>query len=610
MSATRALGGRLVLLAAGVLAACGEAPPPERPLELLALPYRVLARGAPPDLANPVSLQGEARPSLLLPTPSEVRFRVRLPPRPVLTFALGIKPLPGGGETPRVKARFTVHAGEDAPRSEVYRRDLPAGRADEWIEQSADLRRFAGREVWLALGHSLVTEDGRSPPAEVAPALLPLFAEPVLHDRAQYGQGKGVLVISVDTLRRDHLSLYGYRRRTSPALDALAEEAVVFDDAVSTSSWTLPAHASLLTSLYPSAHGAVKLEQGLPPGLPSLQAALGNAGWFTQAMVTHLYLGAPYGFAEGFHRHRLFSDMRAKELTDRAIGFLRARGDGDYFLFLHYYDPHWHYDPPPPFNRTFDPGYQGRATGVWWDFKKETRESLAPRDLAHVVALYDGEIRYTDSQLARIFAEMKKLGLFRSATIVLLSDHGEEFLDHGSWEHQKTLYEEQLRIPLLIKLPAGEGAGRRVRHQVRLIDVAPTLLEILGLPAPGSFQGRSLVDLVRGGTDFPTEAWAETEHTVDGSHKLALRRGAARNKWILSYREHSPPGLELYRLGEDPGETRNLAPSEGAEVRDILARAESFLSDARRRRTEGPAPSRPALTPEMLERLRALGYVQ
>jgi len=624
MACARALGA-LFLLAASGLAACGEDPAAEPPRDLMALPFRVVpggssrATGILPALTSPVSLQGETRASFLAPVPFEVRLRVKLPPRPLLTFAVGIKPQPGGrdGSARRIKARFFVRAGESAPEREVYRRDFAAARADEWIEQWVDLRRFAGREVWLGFGQTLVAEDGAPLEAEPEPGLLPVFADLKLHDRARYRRAKGVVVISIDTLRRDHLSLYGYRRKTTPTLDALAGEAVVFEDAVSTSSWTLPAHASLLTSLYPSAHGAVNLHARLLPGLSTLQGSLQKAGFFTQAMVTHLYLGAPYGFDEGFHRHRLYSDMRAKELSDRAIGFLRARGDDDYFLFLHYYDPHWHYDPPPPFQRTFDPGYAGRATGVWWNFKGETRQTLAAQDLAHIVALYDGEIRYTDFEIERVFREMKRLELFQQSTIVMLSDHGEEFLDHGGWEHQKTLYEEQLRVPLLVKLPGNEAAGRRVSRQVRLIDVAPTLLDALGVEIPVSFQGRSLLPLLRkarGGApesaDLPEEAWAETEHTVDGSHKLALRRGRAGSKWILSLHPAAGRDLELYRLGEDPLELRNLASGKAGQAEEVGSRTDSFLSEARRLRLAGPPAPPPNLSPEELSQLRALGYVR
>ncbi len=319
--------------------------------------------------------------------------------------------------------------------------------------------------------------------------LLVFSRSPYCTTNLGYRNGRTVVIVSIDTLRRDHASLYGYRRKTTPGLEDLASEAVVFDDAVSTSSWTLPAHASLFTSLYPSFHGAVTLHQGLSDELTGLPRLLDEQGFFTQAIVTHLYLSEKYGFGTGFDRLLFMPETRAEQVTDRAIGVLRARGDRDLFLFLHYYDPHWHYDPPAPYDRTFDPDYSGSASGIWWDFKEHTPESMDPRDLHHILALYDGEILYTDTHLQRFFQEMKRLEMFDKALVVVTSDHGEEFGDHGGWEHQKTLYDEQLRVPLLVKLPGGEARGRRVGEQVSLLDIAPTVVEYLGLPSPTFFSG-------------------------------------------------------------------------------------------------------------------------
>jgi arylsulfatase A-like enzyme len=468
-----------------------------------------------------------------------------------------------------------------------------------------DLTRYAGREIWLSFQTSFegFEPEGASSPLPLAGA----FAEPVLHDRAAYRGSRGVVLISIDTLRRDHVSLYGYPRRTMPGLEALARKAVVFDDAVSTSSWTLPAHASLLTSTYPGVHGATSSKLGLSPSLPTLASTLRESGFFTQAVVTHVYLSREYGFGEGFDRHRYLPETRAEEVTDQAIAFLQSRGDRDYFLFVHYYDPHWHYDPPPPYDTAFDSGYAGKATGVWWEFKDLDAGSIEPEDLDHIEALYDGEILYTDRQLERLFQEMKRFGVFDDALIVVTSDHGEEFLDHGSWEHQKTLYEEQLRVPLLLKLPRTERA-RRVSEQVSLLDVAPTILEALSVPRPSTFQGRSLLAAIEhAGGDTPPEAWAETEHTLDGSRKIAVRRGASSEKAIFTVGDGGV-AIELFDLARDPEE---LAKLDDPEAMDVLkTRLEAYLAEVGRRgKARGASPD-VNLAPEDLERLRSLGYLR
>ncbi len=603
-----------------VLPACSRAVPSEPPVSLLEQTYVVFSNSSESAISSPVSLGEDARPCLEAPTPSEVRFRVKLPPRPLLTFAIGIKPKAADEGVTGGKARFVVKAGIESPSSVVFEREIHIARSDQWIDQSVDLRPFAGKEIWLSFEGG---KAGANATGDAASALgfAALFADPILHDRARYRGGRGVIVVSIDTLRRDHVSVYGYGRRTTPTLEALANEGVVFEDAVTTAPWTLPAHASLLTSLYPSSHGAVDLRRGLPDDVPSLPLHLQQNGFFTQAVVTHLYLSKQYGFGHGFDGHWYRYDARAEPVTERAISFLRERGDRDFFLFLHYYDPHWHYDPPPPYDRTFDPDYSGVASGVWWEFKKETADSIDPRDLRHILALYDGEILYADRQLGRLFGVMREMGIFDKSLVVVTSDHGEEFLEHGGWEHQKTLYEEVLRIPLLMKLPGSEGAGRRVSQQVSLVDVPPTILENMGLPAVAGFQGRSLLGLIRGsekssddpdGPDGPADkVWSETQHTVDDSHKLAMRQGGNGKKLIVSrHHDGSEGSIELYDLAKDPRERNDLVAGEPSWVERALEQVESFLARASERRESG-APAPPVeLTPDQLDKLRALGYAR
>jgi arylsulfatase A-like enzyme len=576
-----------------------EAAPPQ---ELLDVAYVVFAPVTEDELTSPVAIGSEFRAALVASTPAEFRYRLRVPDRALLTFSIGIAET---GETssgmtlPGNRMRFRINVSEEASKGVVYERAIHIARRREWIEQSVDLRRFSGREVWL-------TFETDFPGAE-AGAPLPLvgvFADPVLHDRAAYGRGRAVVVISIDTLRRDHVSVYGYPRRTTPGLEALARDALVFDDAVSTSSWTLPAHASLLTSTYPSVHGAVDMKRGLSPEWPNLASILRDNGFFTQAFVTHTYLSRDYGFGEGFDSHHYMPETRAEEVTNRAISFLRSRGDRDFFLFLHYYDPHWHYDPPSPYDKKFDPTYTGATSGVWWEFK-ELGEDIEPRDLHHIEALYDGEISYTDRHIERFLQEMKRLNIFGKALVVVTSDHGEEFLDHGEWEHQKTLYEEQIRVPLLVKLPESKRSGERVKRQVSLVDVAPTIVDVLELPPQGSFQGTSLLSTFNE-SELP-EAWAERELTLDGSHLITLRRGAGAMKAIFR-RKGQVTSTTLFDLGTDALEG---VPLEDPRARErFYKRLEAFVSEAEARR-EGKRDSPPVeLGAEELERLRALGYLR
>lgn len=589
-----------VLTACAFVSACGG-PEASDPIDLMDASYVVFAPVDEQEIPTRIQLDGDTRRSLAASTPSEFRYRIQIPERALLTFAVAIITAPGADRDrplPGDHVNFALRAGESAASELLFERSIHVARRGQWIEQEVDLRGLAGKTVWLVFQ----TSFPGAPEGEALP-VVGIFGEPVLHDRARYRQGRGVVVVSIDTLRRDHVSLYGYPRRTTPGLEALATESVVFDDAVSTASWTLPAHASLLTSTYPSVHGAVNLNVGLSPAWPSVATLLQEAEFTTQAFVTHVYLSTEYGFGEGFDRHVYLPETRAEEVTNRAIRFLRAMGDREFFLFVHYYDPHWHYDPPAPYDKTFDPSYDGDTSGVWWDFKELDRDSIDPRDLHHIEALYDGEILYTDRHLERLMRAMKELDIFDKSLIVVTSDHGEEFLEHGSWEHQKTLYEEQLRVPLIIKFPDGEGAGRRVSEQVSLLDIAPTIADVMGLSVPATFRGVSL----RGEVLENRALWSETEHTIDGTHKLSLRRGSSAGKAIFSVRDDGVD-VELFDLGEDPNELEAVTDDDmrqrvEQQLRDYLA----GVAVAREGKTDTPNVE---LDPQDRERLRALGYIQ
>ena len=591
----------LAIVLVGVCAFACTAPDASDPVDLMDVTYVVFAPVDEQALPPLIRIGGDTRRALAASNPAEFRYRIQIPDRALLTFAVAIITTPGAdvdAPLPGDRMRFSLRAGETAANELLFEREIHVDRRGEWIEQEADLRAFAGQEIWLVFEASFPG----APDGEALP-VVGIFGEPVLHDRARYRQGRGVVVVSIDTLRRDHMSLYGYPRRTTPGLEALSSEAVVFDDAVSTSSWTLPAHASLLTSAYPSVHGAVNLNVGLSPAWPNIATLLQEAEFTTDALVTHVYLSEDYGFGEGFDRNVYLPETRAEELTNRAIRFLTSKGDRDFFLFVHYYDPHWHYDPPEPYDKTFDASYEGDASGIWWDFKELDRDSIDPRDLRHIEALYDGEILYTDHHVERLIRTMKELDIFDKTLLVVTSDHGEEFLEHGNWEHQKTLYDEQLRVPLIVKYPGGEGGGRRVASQVSLLDVAPTIADVMELPVPGSFRGVSLSGEMTG----DRELWSETEHTIDGTHKLSLRRGASSGKAIFSVRDDEVD-VELFDLRQDPGELEALSDGEMTErveqrLRDYLAAA------ALAREGKGETPN-VELDPEERERLRSLGYIQ
>ncbi len=537
--------------------------------------------------AASLSLAGDTRPALL----ASARFTTPLPRRPLLTFALGVD-WTGAGEAPGWY-RFSLHANGRL----LVERTLNPRALHGWRDLSLPLEGL-GREATLDLGLRLTDRDGRDVPQ---PADLRLaVADPTVHDLDAYGRAPGVVLISIDTLRRDHVGAYGYARPTTPRLDRLAAEGILCDDAVSPSSWTLPSHLSLLTGVDPGRHGGVDMEHGFNRQVPTLASVLRAAGWATQAVTSHLYVSATYGLDEGFDHLDFHQDRPGSEVADRAMTLLDRLGDRPFFLFLHLYDPHWHYDPPPEARRLFERPYSGTVTGLWQDFSKREPARLSTADLQHLLDLYDGEIRAADDAVGALLDHIAARGLERSTLVVVTSDHGEEFGEHGSWEHQKTLYEEVVRIPLAIRGPRVDR--RREPAQVSLLDVVPTVAQWASVKWPTSLPGRSLLRAVG-----DREAFGETDHTVDRSHKLFLRGAADRWKAVftLARGDGRLVAEEWYDLGADPGETRSIPPGK-ARAEELRERALGRWREARAGTAGAPAV---ALSPEQRERLRALGYV-
>src|SRR5262245_52506320 len=397
-----------ILLAGGLLlaAAVCRRPPFEGPYPVL----RAKPEGAAAPRTGTLSPAGDARPALL----ESAAYRVPLPQHGLLTFGMGVS-YAGAQEAPgwfQLKVRLDGHVLVD--------RKLNPRAALGWRDVSVAFDGL-GREGTLSFELRLTDRWGQD--VSVPHDLFLGVADPILHDRSQYGRAKGVLLVSIDTLRRDHVGAYGYPRPTTPRLDALAHAGLLCDDAVSTSSWTLPAHLSLLTSADPGAHGGVDMKHGFTRPLPTLADRLKAAGFVTQAVTSHLYVSATYGLDQGFDRLDFRQDRKATDVADRAIDLLDRFGDRPFFVFLHFYDPHWHYDPPEATARLFAHEYAGTLTGRWQDFSRRDRTSISPADLQHLLDLYDGEIRYVDDELGRVLDHLRARGLAASTLVTVTSDH-------------------------------------------------------------------------------------------------------------------------------------------------------------------------------------------
>ena len=406
-------------------------------------------------------------------------------------------------------------------------------------------------------------------------------------ERARDG-APNVLLISIDTLRADHLGCYGYEKPTSPALDAFARTAVVFEEAQASASWTLPSLASALTSEYSSTHGCWNFGSTLDESFLTLPEILVAAGYDTGCAASHIFVTTRHGLQQGIvHTDDSYAypeiepdkAVTSQVIADKGIRFLDQKAASPerepWFLWLHFFDPHEDYL---------------QHAGI-------TEQFATPGQPPAPIELYDGEIRYTDLHFGRVLEALDRTGFTANTMVVVVSDHGEEFMDHGGLRHGHTLYRELVRVPLLIRAPG--IAPSRVHELVRTVDLLPTVLDIVGLPSPAGIAGRSLVPRMRG----------EPEEVLPALAEIALSEPLTMDSVIterVKLVQHASGDVrELYDLEKDLLERQDLH----AERPDEAERLSSLLAELKARAAERSRTA-PELvfTPGQLDDLRKLGY--
>lgn len=434
-----------------------------------------------------------------------------------------------------------------------------------------------------------------------APAVLLALAA-VACDRTT-APPRNAILISIDTLRADHLGCYGYALPTSPRIDVFAREGVVFEATQSTAPWTLPAHASLLTGLWPSRHGARTVRDGLAPGVATLATRLSVHGYDTAAFVNSFFLGPGFGLERGFARFDQIEEDHsprgaAPGIVDTALAWLDQPRDRRFFLFLHFFDVHSDYRSEPAIEALFVE-QRGPEDGTTRQIRGLAALTSRPPEAVELLSrLYDAGIRQLDLELGRFLDALERSGRASDTLVVVTSDHGEEFGEHGSLLHGSTHYEEMLRVPLLLRGP-GLPAGLRIDTPVSLVDVAPTLLDVLGVGPDGAPDGRSLRPLWEGrGADGedPRALIAEAAPALEGDRLVAVRMGPY--KLVV---DESDGSRALYDLTSDAGEREDVA-ADHAYLVDHLSRVAEQRAV---RRAGGPVLPLPA---KRRAQLRALGY--
>ena len=452
-----------------------------------------------------------------------------------------------------------------------------------------------------------------------------------------------VIVIVVDTLRADHLGLYGYERDTSPFLDELAQQAVVFEQALASSSFTRESVSALFTGGLPSMSGSIGWDAAPSDELGHVGELFSAAGYRTALLTNTLMLGHER-YTSGFDRTEVLAEKKAHSggsgrLTERGLEFVAEAPDAPFFLYLHYLDPHGPYEPPEEFHLRFADSVHPDPVGLYTELRPEVpryvAEGFGPGDPRYEdqQVRYDAEIVDVDRSLRRLVEGLTELGVGDDTLIVLTADHGEEFLEHGFVEHAWTLYQESIHVPLLFWAP-GKLAPARVEQPVSLVDVLPTLTRLVDLPDAGAPDGVALFD----DAGVPTTAIRPVVSEVLIRHRNVVRSVVVgrwkyhqARRWMTPgqrsrmLHEHGERKMqeavksrpfdmwgpvvreELYDLETDPGETRDLSETEPdrlAQMRAILASYEQRVRAAAPRQ-QGGAQEHDEAT---LEAIKALGY--
>lgn len=432
---------------------------------------------------------------------------------------------------------------------------------------------------------------------------IPLNAVDEDCDGLDSGAGSNILLITFDAMRARNLGAYGYSRDTSPNIDEVAGNGVVFTNAFAQSSWTVPSLASLFTSAYPSQHAAYNTGRHetspINENVPVLASTLKAQGYDTAAFIASAYPLFRLGFERGFD---LLGNAPAK--NERAIArWIERRRDRPFFLWLHYINPHTPYIPTPRFDRVFieESVRDHRDVARFWKHEEcqERFEQADPEAARIRMAFYDETIREVDYHAGRILDEIERLDLEKSTLVVISADHGDEFFEHAGCDHGFTLYDEVLHIPLIMRHPTLIQPGLVKQGQVRTIDIAPTILDVVGIDVPPEFAGTTLLPYLRGGDqDRPVFS----QFLISGEPAVSVRHEGL--KFIYSPRRQVE---EMYDLENDPGEQQNLVLAQDPRVEHWREQVREWI---RTTGTPDAAPQPLKFNAEEIERLKALGYLQ
>jgi arylsulfatase A-like enzyme len=581
-------------------------------------------------------LSGIFQESLVMHSPAKLSIPVELPEHPMLEVNLGtVESYP---------ITFTVFIERNGITREKKLLEKTLTTAHRWDRNRIDLSEFAGETAKIRLA---LASDKKG--------TFGIWGNPVIRNVKQENEAEkpqGVILIWTDTLRRDHLNIYGYPRDTTPHLKKMAEEGVVFNDAISQATWTKVSTPSMMTSLYPITNGVHEFYDRLPSSATTMAEVFYDSGYATLNYTGVLFTGKFTNLHQGFEEVNedvslsdLGSSKTSREYIDRLLPWLESHRAVPFFVFLHLYDPHDPYKPRPPYDTMWaDPSYDKKH-------EKETEKVLEvmthplmklfhmPNEVElnkagidpkkyvqHNKDLYDGAIRGMDAEIGRLIERLRDLGLEKKTLIVFASDHGEEFLDHGATFHGQSVYGELTNVGLVFWAPEYIPKRKIVKETVENLDVMPTILELCGLKGPKEMQGQSMMPLMLHNQNEKV-AEASTWKSHSAISERANTGGSNGDPPPLNYeaysiisgqwklvhhvvRNGSQPEFELFDRDSDLLDQKNVADQHPDIVKRLSKDLQLWKQKAASVKLKPDSDSTANMSPEEIERLRSLGYIQ
>jgi arylsulfatase A-like enzyme len=557
-------------------------------------------------LLNQLRLAGDTRPVLETRGNNHFSYQLSIAQPAELHFSLG---LPEEKAQKIEQIEYQILAAADGDEEKLLFSRLYHADKDKlwknWNEFTLDLSPYAGSNLSLSFKTRLVEKKGHA-------INTICWGNPFLIKQQDKGKEKlNVIIYLVDTLRADHLGCYGDHEIKTPNIDRFASQGVLFERAYSQASWTKPSTATLLTSTYPSYHGAITREDGLTKKVTTIAECLRDEGYLTTGFINNPNIVSDFGFHQGFDSYiEIYQQLKqrplyAHHMNQLILPWLEKSANMPFFLYIHTVDPHDPYNPPPPFNTMYDNNYQGSINGLSSTLCdiEEGKIKVAPRDIQHLEALYDAEITLNDEAFGELIEKLKELQLYNRTLVLFTSDHGEEFYEHHGVKHGDTLYEEQVHIPIIIRDPFHFPSEHRIGSMVGIIDIMPTILRLLNISVPAQCEGKSLIPLIRDEKNFFV-ADLFFEEDLDGKIIQAVRR----KQWKLIFYPKTDK-LELFNLEKDAEEKHNVASEYPELASSLYEEMKHWHQKQIEQRAGLLRPKVHKLSEETIRQLKALGYL-